>query len=90
MQRCARMTFSLAIVILVGTAVPGHTQDFPTKPIRVLVGAAPGGLIDLFARTFAANCRSAAASLRSSRTTRSPPARSAPIWSRRPPRTATR
>ena len=53
MQRCTRMTFSVAIVTLIATAIPGHTQDFPTKPIRILVGAAPGGLIDLFARTYA-------------------------------------
>jgi tripartite-type tricarboxylate transporter receptor subunit TctC len=27
-------------------------QDFPNKPIHIMVGAAPGGLIDLFARTY--------------------------------------
>jgi tripartite-type tricarboxylate transporter receptor subunit TctC len=43
----------LAVAVLIATAVAGHAQDFPTKPIRILVGAAPGGLIDLFARTYA-------------------------------------
>jgi tripartite-type tricarboxylate transporter receptor subunit TctC len=38
---------------LIVSPVPGRTQNFPTKPIRILVGAAPGGLIDLFARTYA-------------------------------------
>ena len=27
-------------------------QEFPSKPVHVMVGAAPGGLIDLFARTY--------------------------------------
>ncbi len=29
-------------------------EDFPGKPVHIMVGAAPGGLIDLFARTYAA------------------------------------
>jgi tripartite-type tricarboxylate transporter receptor subunit TctC len=53
MLRRIQMALSLAITALIATAVSGHTQDFPTKPIRILVGAAPGGLIDLFARTYA-------------------------------------
>ena len=28
-------------------------QEFPGKPVHIMVGAAPGGLIDLFARTYA-------------------------------------
>jgi tripartite-type tricarboxylate transporter receptor subunit TctC len=27
-------------------------QEFPSKPVHIMVGAAPGGLIDLFARTY--------------------------------------
>ena len=38
----------------IATAFPAYSQEFPSKPIRILVGAAPGGLIDLFARTYAA------------------------------------
>ena len=34
-------------------ATPLSAEDYPSKPIRILAGAAPGGLIDLFARTFA-------------------------------------
>jgi tripartite-type tricarboxylate transporter receptor subunit TctC len=30
-------------------------DDYPAKPVRIIAGAAPGGLIDLFARTFAQN-----------------------------------
>jgi tripartite-type tricarboxylate transporter receptor subunit TctC len=53
MLRSITMAVSLAIAALIGALSSGHTQDFPTKPIRILVGAAPGGLIDLFARTYA-------------------------------------
>jgi tripartite-type tricarboxylate transporter receptor subunit TctC len=50
--RSIGMTLSLAMLALIGAAESGHAQDFPNKPIRILVGAAPGGLIDLFARTY--------------------------------------
>ena len=53
MLRRIRIAWSLAIAGLIATAIPGHSQDFPTKAIRIIVGAAPGGLIDLFARTYA-------------------------------------
>jgi tripartite-type tricarboxylate transporter receptor subunit TctC len=53
MLRPITMAVSLAIAGWIGTVSAGHTEDFPTKPIRILVGAAPGGLIDLFARTYA-------------------------------------
>ena len=53
MLRCMTMALSLVIAGLIGASSSGHTQDFPAKPIRILVGAAPGGLIDLFARTYA-------------------------------------
>jgi tripartite-type tricarboxylate transporter receptor subunit TctC len=29
-----------------------RAQEFPSKPVHIMVGAAPGGLIDLFARTY--------------------------------------
>jgi tripartite-type tricarboxylate transporter receptor subunit TctC len=48
-----RTAFSLAIAGLIAVAAPGHAQDYPNKPVRIIVGAAPGGLIDLFARTYA-------------------------------------
>jgi tripartite-type tricarboxylate transporter receptor subunit TctC len=39
--------------VLLMPATPLWAEDYPSKPIRILAGAAPGGLIDLFARTFA-------------------------------------
>jgi tripartite-type tricarboxylate transporter receptor subunit TctC len=53
MLRRFRIVMPLAIIGLIVTAAPGYTQGFPNKSIRILVGAAPGGLIDLFARTYA-------------------------------------
>jgi tripartite-type tricarboxylate transporter receptor subunit TctC len=41
----------LACLLSVGASA--YAQDYPSKPVRIIAGAAPGGLIDLFARTFA-------------------------------------
>ena len=46
-------TLAFAIASLLIVASPLAAQDYPSKPIRIIAGAAPGGLIDLFARTFA-------------------------------------
>jgi tripartite-type tricarboxylate transporter receptor subunit TctC len=35
------------------TAVSGHAQSFPTKPIKILVGVTPGGTTDTLARFLA-------------------------------------
>src|SRR5262245_34961046 len=40
----------LSLQVLLSANV--RAQDFPSKPLRIMVGAAPGGLIDLFARTY--------------------------------------
>jgi len=34
-------------------ALPVHAQDFPSKPVRILVGSAPGGGVDTFSRVIA-------------------------------------
>lgn len=43
----------LALLLAVAALCPALAGDFPSKPIKIFVGAAPGGLIDLFARIYA-------------------------------------
>ena len=62
MPRLNSIRLLLACLVLLVPATPLSAEDYPSKPIRILAGAAPGGLIDLFARTYAQRCRSAAAS----------------------------
>ena len=53
MPRLNSIRLLLACLVLLVPATPLSAEDYPSKPIRILAGAAPGGLIDLFARTFA-------------------------------------
>jgi tripartite-type tricarboxylate transporter receptor subunit TctC len=43
----------LACCIALGTVVPASTQDWPQRPLRILVIASPGGLPDAMARLVA-------------------------------------
>ena len=44
-------SISFALMLVTGVAAAQSAQTYPTKPVRVLVGFAPGGSVDLVART---------------------------------------
>lgn len=52
LQCCARAVMA-ATVLLLGDLPQALAQSFPSKPISLLVGYAPGGSVDLAARTIA-------------------------------------
>ena len=43
----------LAAAMLLSCASATHAQDFPTRPITIMVGVAPGGVTDLATRAYA-------------------------------------
>src|SRR5579862_4060539 len=49
---CCRL-FS-AVVLLVALCAPAHAQDWPTRPVTMVVPFAPGGVYDTFGRVYAA------------------------------------
>jgi tripartite-type tricarboxylate transporter receptor subunit TctC len=49
----AVMTIVTALAVLVATAVAGQAQEFPTKPIELILPFGPGGSHDLTARAVA-------------------------------------
>lgn len=54
-MRCASRLLLLAGAAAFGLILSSHgaAQDFPTKPVRVVVPYSPGGIVDLRARQFA-------------------------------------
>jgi tripartite-type tricarboxylate transporter receptor subunit TctC len=62
---------SLACLVapaLIGAASPASAQDYPVRPIRVIVTTSPGGLSDVFLRAVGEPCTSGSASRWWSRT----------------------
>jgi tripartite-type tricarboxylate transporter receptor subunit TctC len=49
----------MAIALGLFIASPAHAQTYPAKPIRLIVGFAPGGLVDIVARAIQPNLQSA-------------------------------
>lgn len=45
---------ALAVVLLLVSAGSVHSQAYPTKPVRIMVGYSPGGGVDTTARIIAA------------------------------------
>jgi tripartite-type tricarboxylate transporter receptor subunit TctC len=42
-----------ALVIALLVALPAAAQDYPSKPVRIILGFPPGGATDLVARAMA-------------------------------------
>jgi tripartite-type tricarboxylate transporter receptor subunit TctC len=49
-----RRLIVLIATLLVTTALPAHAQEWPTKPVKLIVGFTAGGISDVLARAIAA------------------------------------
>jgi tripartite-type tricarboxylate transporter receptor subunit TctC len=52
-----KLIAGIALVGLLGTAQPGQTQDYPARPVMMIVPNTPGGGLDIIARIVAERMR---------------------------------
>ena len=52
MESVVRIFLCIA-VLAVSVPAPAHADEFPSKPITIMVGLAPGGITDVTARLYA-------------------------------------
>jgi tripartite-type tricarboxylate transporter receptor subunit TctC len=52
-----KLVAGIALVGLLGSAQPGQSQDYPTRPVMMIVPHAPGGGVDIIARVLAERMR---------------------------------
>jgi tripartite-type tricarboxylate transporter receptor subunit TctC len=52
-----KLVAGIALVGLLGTAQPGRTQDYPSRPVMMIVPHTPGGGVDIIARIVAERMR---------------------------------
>ena len=64
----------LRLLLICGTSQPAAAQDYPTRPITLIVPYPAGGGVDVMGRWSGRNCRWRSASRSSSRTAAAPAA----------------
>src|SRR6185503_19226559 len=47
------VTIALAFALALATFAPAHAQNYPVRPVRIIVGYPPGGGVDVGARIVA-------------------------------------
>ena len=52
-MRASRMAAAVGLLALAWLGLPCHAADYPSQPIKILVGASPGGTTDTMARAIA-------------------------------------